>query len=222
MPLSPLQTAKATYAITESDLVNGYAGIALTWPEPFADTDYTLSFSINDIGQNFLSLDYAVGDIHFKTTEGFIAVVTFPPSAPLIQGQEDVVASIAPATIISVTAPLQTLYQVTFYYGPSDNTGNAGETWSPTVTWEDPAGNTLTLASPYLGPATGGSVENYQSYSIPFFAKSGTPIQVSGAYAGGFASFPMNISIRIVQMPNNSVTPAVGALISIEATALHN
>jgi len=34
-------------------------------------------------------------------------------------------------------------------------------------------------------------------------------------------SFPMNVAVRIVQMPNNSVVPAVGATVTIEAIASH-
>ena len=116
---------------------------------------------------------------------------------PLIQGKVDSVNSTNDLAPITLTAPLTTLYQVTFYYGPADNSGSG--TWTPTVTWEDPNGNMLTMTGPYLGPATAGDVNNYQSYSIPFFVNGGTPITVTGAYSG--VAFPMNVSIRVVQMP---------------------
>jgi hypothetical protein len=212
--------ARTTYAITQDDILNGYFGVDMLWDSPFNDTNYNIAWSINDVGQNYLSLDYSTGDIHFKRRDGFIAVVTLPASAPLIQGQYDVVAGIVPSgDLISVTVPLRTLYQVTFYYGPSDNTGNSGETWYPTMSWVDPAGNALELTNPYLGVATGGNVNNYQSYSIPFYAEANTPITLTGTYTGG--SFPMNIAVRIVQMSNNIVIPAVGATVTIEAMASH-
>jgi len=121
---------------------------------------------------------------------------------PVVENSQDLVSSIAPTTLLVFTLPKTTLYQVTFYYGPADHTG-AG-TWSPTASWTDPSGNNLSLASPYLGPATAGDPNNLQSYSIPFFCKGGTQISVSGAYSG--TPFPMNISIRTVAMPS-VITP---------------
>ena len=115
---------------------------------------------------------------------------------PIIQTGEDLVNSLAP-TSLSFELPLTTLYQVTFYYGPSSAAGSG--TWTPTVSWTDPSLNALSITAPYLGVATAGNVNNYQSYSIPFFCDGGTAIVVAGAYSG--APFDMNISIRVVAMP---------------------
>jgi hypothetical protein len=114
---------------------------------------------------------------------------------PIIQVSDDQVNSILP-TMITETLALQTLYQVTFYYGPSGTTGSG--TWTPVLTWTDPPGNSLNLNG-YLGAATAGSVDNFQSYSLPCFCKAGTPISIVGNYSG--TPFPMNISLRIVAMP---------------------
>jgi hypothetical protein len=115
---------------------------------------------------------------------------------PVVQDSEDLVASIAP-TELSFTLPTTTLYAVTFYYGPSGVTGSGS--WTPTITWTDPTGNNLSITSPLIGPSDAGDPNNFQSFVIPILVKGGTAIVVSGAYTG--ASFPMNISIRIVAMP---------------------
>lgn len=117
---------------------------------------------------------------------------------PIIQGSDTQIDSIAP-TVLVENLPLTTLYQVTFYYYPSDNTGSG--TWQPTLTWYNPKGALLTLGSPYLGVAEAGhNPPDYgQSYSIPVLAKGGTNVTVSGSYSG--TPFPMDIALRIVAMP---------------------
>jgi hypothetical protein len=126
--------------------------------------------------------------------------VQVPGYVPIVQGADNQTDSIAP-TELSYTLPATTLYQVTFYYGPSGTSGSG--TWTPTVTWTDPTNNNLSLGSPYLGPATAGNPDNLQSYSIPFYCKGGTTIVVSGAYSG--TPFPMNIAIRVVAMPSTTL-----------------
>lgn len=230
MPLSPVQNAKASYTLTANDLTNGYAVVPLTWPEPFADLDYNIVWGINDTGDPSPSVDYAVGDVHSKTFTGCQAVVDIPAAIPLIQGQEDLVASTTATNVISLTAPFTTLYQVTLYYGPSRTSAlDAGKTWTPTITWTDPSGNVLTASgsSPtiVLGPAAGGNTASYgvnylQAYSIPIFVLGGATISVTGTYSGG--SFPVNVSVRVVQMPNNTTVPSVGTSFEVEAVAIHN
>ena len=216
MPLSPVQIKHQQHVLTAQDIVNGYVAVPIVWDIPFSDTDYSTVFGIHDLDP-LIDLSFAVGDVHNKTFEGLEAIVYIAAATPLIQGQEDVIAGEVVSPIV-LQAPVTTLYQVTFYYGPSDATG-AG-TWSPSVSWQDPAGNNLILAYPYLGPATAGNVENYQSYSIPFFVKGGTPITVTGTYSG--AAFPLNLSIRVVQMPNNAVIAQPGDTFVVDAVALHD
>ena len=141
------------------------------WFEAYKDQDGNLLISLNKDGSIFCQ------GVGFAAGGGLLV-----GPIPVIQTSEDLIATLTTGTI-TATQALTTLYQVTFYYGPSDATG-AG-TWSPSVSWQDPAGNNLILAYPYLGPATAGNVENYQSYSIPFFVKGGTPITVTGTYSGG-------------------------------------
>jgi hypothetical protein len=114
---------------------------------------------------------------------------------PIVQVSDTQINSIAP-TIITDNLPATTLYQVTFYYGPSDISGSG--TWTPTLEWTDPTGNLLNLNS-ILGPATAGDPNNNQSFSIPVLVKGGTNVTVTGVYSG--TPFPMNIALRLVAMP---------------------
>ncbi len=208
---------RTTYTITSTDVLNGFVPVPITWDVPFADTNYTVLFSIHDLDD---TVDLSVGelDVHNVTATGCTPVVFVAAATPLVQAQVDLVASTATLTPLTLTAPITTLYQVTFYYGPADTTGSG--TWTPTVAWEDPAGNMLTMTYPYLGPATAGDVNNYQSYSVPYFVMAGETIAVTGAYSD--AAFPMNISIRVVQMPNNNITVKAGDQFIINAIAVHD
>lgn len=217
VPITPtLQTQSVIYTFTSTDILNGYAMVPVVWPVAYVDANYVPVFGVMDLSLA-TARDYAVGAVRSVTKAGFTAVVNLTAAIPLIQGQLDQVDSIAPTSIVLQTT-LTALYQVTFYYGPADNTGSGK--WSPVATWQDPAGNNLVLENPYLGPATAGDVNNYQSYSIPFFVKGGTPITITGAYSG--ASFPMNISLRAVQMPNNSVIYQPGDQITVGALSVYN
>ncbi len=217
MPVSPVQIKHQQYVLTAQDIVNGYVSVPIVWDVPFADTDYSMVFGVHDLDL-LVDLSFAVGDAHNKTFEGLDAIVYVAAAIPLIQGQVDLIDSTSTLAPITLTAPITTLYQVTFYYGPANNSGSG--TWTPTVTWEDPNGNMLTMTGPYLGPATAGDVNNYQSYSIPYFVMANTPIAVTGAYSG--AAFPMNISIRVVQMPNNTVIAQPGDTFIVDAVAIHD
>jgi len=64
MALSPIQTAHASYSLTAADILNGFASIPLTWPEPFADTDYDVAWAVQDLTAAAPSLNFGVGDFH--------------------------------------------------------------------------------------------------------------------------------------------------------------
>jgi hypothetical protein len=215
--MASMTHARVRYTLTATDVINGYAIVPIVWRSPFYDTNYSATYGINDLDP-LIDLSFEVGDMHNFTPEGLDAVVYLTAAIPILQGQIDEVNTTSPTSPIILSAPITTLYQVTFYYGPADDTGTG--TWTPTVTWQDPAGNHLTMTGPYLGPATAGDVNNYQSYSIPYFVKGGTPITVTGAYSG--APFPMNVSIRVVQMPNNQTIAQVGDKFEVLAMAVHN
>ena len=221
--------ARTVYHLTAEDTANGYAAVPILWDSPFNDTNYNIAWSITDTGQNFVSLDYGVGDVHFKSREGFTAVIELPAPIPFIQGQADLAAgNVNTITPVILDAPITTLYMVTLYYAPSRSSAlDAGKSWAPSITYTDPAGNLIVMSNnpplAYLGSAQGGTAPNgidyMQAFSIPLFVMGGTPITVDGAYTGGV--FPMNISIRSVQMPNNALLPKVGSEITVEAMASH-
>ena len=155
------------------------------WFEAYKDQDGNLLISLNKDGSIFCQ------GVGFAAGGGLLV-----GPIPVIQTSEDLIATLTTGTI-TATQALTTLYQVTFYYGPSGVTGSGY--WEPTISWTDPSGNSLQLAYPYLGQSDAGDPNNLQSYSIPFFCKGGTTLTVSGSYSA--APFPMNISIRIVAMP---------------------
>ncbi len=215
MPLSPIQTAKTAYAITQTDITVGYAGIPITWPEPFADTDYTISFSINDIGQNFLSLDYAVGDIHFKTPQGFVAVMTLPSFSPLVPEQLQVQNTLLPQTL-SFVAPFTALYELTYYVDARADGGNGGGLILE-YSWTDPSGTAQnTDFGTILHSAYGFSQATYNAFVL-----AGTVIQMQSIWASG-TYFHYDLSFSVIQVPSPQVSPAVGSLVQIEAIAIHN
>ena len=114
---------------------------------------------------------------------------------PVVQFSEQVIGSLAPPNLISETA-LTTLFQITFYYFPHDDSGSG--TWTPSLNWTNPNGQDCNLDG-NLGPATAGNHNDGQSYSIPVLALGGTNIIITGAYSG--TPFPMDVALRIVAMP---------------------
>jgi hypothetical protein len=226
MPLSPVQRVKEEYTLTATDVVNGYAVVPVVWHVPFADANYTASFGVHDL-DSVIDLSFAVGDMHNLTFEGFDAVVYLSAAIPLIQGQADYFDSTSTTPPISILAPITTLYNVTLYYGPASNAGTG--TWAPTLTWTDPSGNDL-VAGPSssdaidLGPAeaggSGGGTYFLQSYSIALAVKGGTYLNFTGAYSG--TPFPINVSIRIVQMPNNAIIAQPGDSFVVNAIGIHD
>ena len=69
-----LQHVRVDYVIRTSDVAQGWATVAVKWPETFPDTNYSLWFSIDD-KDPVVGLDYYQGDVHNKSNDGFIAVV---------------------------------------------------------------------------------------------------------------------------------------------------
>jgi hypothetical protein len=211
-----IQTARVPYTITAADIALGFAFVTMPFPFIYPDTNYTAALAVSSEPQPAGS-DFAPGCIYNRTPAGFSAVLNMTAAIPLVQGQVDLVNSTATLNPISLTVPLTTMYQVTFYYGPADNTG-AG-TWTPLVSWQDPTGNNLN-SSTYFGAATAGSTGNFQSFSTPFYVKAGTPLVVTGSYSG--AAFPMNVSIRVVQMPNNQTVYQPGQTVYMNVIAIHD
>ena len=81
--IKKFKTARHRYVITSNDVSNGVtAPIFFTFATPFADANYTIAQSINDLtagGSN--SNDYSPGDFHDKAGTGFNTVVYVGPGA---------------------------------------------------------------------------------------------------------------------------------------------
>ncbi len=222
------QVLQVPYSITSADITNGFASIPVAWPIIWPDNNYALTSGISSLLN--VNKDFVVGVAHSITGSGFTLVVRLADAIPLIQGQSDLVASTNATNLISLTTALTALYQVTLYYGPSRTSAlDTGKTWTPTIAWTDPSGNVLTASgtSPtvMLGPASGGNTGSYgvnwlQAYSIPMFVLGGTTIFVTGTYVGG--AFPVNVSMRIVEMPNNSTIYTPGDTLIVNAVSIHN
>ena len=131
-----VQTQRIKYTLTATDIKNGFAPVPVTWGTPFTDTNYTVAFSINDLDS---TIDLSLGtlDMHDKTAAGITVVAFIAAAVPLVQGQVDLVDSTSGLTPLSLTAPITTLYQVTFYYGPATDSGSG--TWIPFSDWTDPS-----------------------------------------------------------------------------------
>ncbi len=231
MPLSPIQLAQQTHVLTANDIILGYVVIPIVWPEPFTDTDYSVVLGIHDLDDP-PNLSFTTGDVHDLEPEGCNALAYISAAVPLIQGQADLVASTATTSPLSLSAVATSLYQITLYYGPSGSSGANSDSWAPTISWTDPSGNALQFTpfggggpAAFLGVIYGGAEpvggpSDIQSYSIPFFAKAGTPITVTGAYTNN--PFPINFSARIVRMPNHSTIAQPGDVFMLHALAIHN
>ena len=111
--------ASAMHTLTQDDITNSFAIVHINWPSPFYDTNYTPTFSVEDLA-SVVDLSFEVGDIHNLAPDGFDAIVYMTAAAiPILQGQVDLVDSTSTLAPITLTAPITTLYQVTFYYGPA-------------------------------------------------------------------------------------------------------
>ena len=70
-----IKTVRLPYTITQADINNQFTVIPVKWPVPFADPNYTLTWSVIDIQNDNTDADYVVGDTHNMTASGFSAVV---------------------------------------------------------------------------------------------------------------------------------------------------
>lgn len=64
-----IKTARVTYVWTVDDQTNGFGVAPFLFATPFSDTNYTIVYSINDLGAA-PDLNYYAGDIHSKTAAG--------------------------------------------------------------------------------------------------------------------------------------------------------
>ncbi len=216
--------ASSSYLLTAQDIVNGFAVVPVSWRSPFYDTNYSLVYGVHDL-DNIVDLSFEVGDIHDKTPHGFNAIVYLTASLPLIQGQLDKVNT-SVAQSLTLTSATQTMYQLTIFYQSLGTAASPGELLYPLVTFTDVQGHINTdFTNPYLGPVDGQTADNnhglIQNYSIPFLVEAGQPITVAMVFGGAY-TFPYNVSMRLVRMPNNTVSLQPGDQFVVEAVAVHN
>ena len=69
-----IQTIRAPHTVTQDEVTAMEAHIPITWPVPFADANYTVTWSIEDTIEAVES-DYVPGDSHQIAAAGFLAVI---------------------------------------------------------------------------------------------------------------------------------------------------
>jgi len=209
--------AKTTHVITAQEAAQGYASVHVSWPSPFYDTNYSIAFSVEDLSPGLSpSLNFAVGDKHNVTPQGFDATI-YLLSVPLVQAKQTFINTSA-AEDIPFSVAATTTYDVTLYY-QSLGLGSGSDTLSPTIAWTDPQGNAQSLAYPYLGPISGDNSDPLQNYSLPFLVKGGTVLGVSRAFGGAY-SFAYNLSVTIGALPETAAQ-IVGNVCVVHAMASH-
>jgi hypothetical protein len=174
------QQAQATHVLTATDLVNGFFAVPITWPTPWADTNYDITFGLVDEYPG-ITIDYGVGDEHLITPEGFTAVVLYLGQTPITQGAYDnfdTNTQESPA----FTPATSTVYQVALYLHPkSENSGNfAGDALQASVSYIAEDGENLTLT-----PSSGWNItaqDGPTSLSPTIYAAAGFPVTVNTTF----------------------------------------
>jgi len=76
-----IQTVRTPYTYTSTDVTNGYARVAITFPIPFADTNYTVTWGFMNLQSNEPGI-YFTGDMHGLTTTGMeTGIYAYAPGA---------------------------------------------------------------------------------------------------------------------------------------------
>lgn len=65
---------KVKYTITQADVDNQYAAIHVEWRSAFQDTNYVVTWAIEDVDE-VIDLSFIQGDIHNLTPNGFDAIL---------------------------------------------------------------------------------------------------------------------------------------------------
>jgi len=214
---SNVRTARVQYSITAADIINGWAKVHITWPTPFADANYTCDFGINDL-DSVIDLSFAEGDIHNKTAAGFDAIAYLQGAILFIQGQLDALDTSSPQSL-SFIAPVSTLYTITTYMAGHGGGANT-DIWDQQITYTDATGLGQQTASldTIAGNETGFNYDSVGTFAI--WAVAGSTIRVFTTLTNN--AFPYDMSVRIVQMPNNSLIPVMGDTYIINAIAIHD
>lgn len=218
---SSIKTAHFNYVVTAADVLQSFASVPVVWDTPFADTNYTPVFGVEDLGvsgTDLPSLDYAPGDMHHKTASGIMCVVYFSAACPIVRSTLFKTNTSSPQTL-STTAPVTGLYNIDLYYVSLGNS-SSGYTLSPTINWVDPTLGAQSLASPYLGEINGDASNNLQNYTVPVSCLAGSTISI--AYTFASTAFAYNVSTSIEYLPNINIDLVAGTMLDVYAIGIQN
>jgi hypothetical protein len=172
---------RATYTLTVQDVANGFFAVPILWDTPFNDTNYICSWSVLDEYFPAPSLDFGQGDIHYKRGDGFIAVVTIPGAAPIVQGQWDDFDEDTPITL-TFQPLVSTLYQISIYLHAKtgENSGNNPlDALGSTISFQAETGEFLSVA----GPTITALQASPSSATEPIYSTTGgNPITITTAF----------------------------------------
>lgn len=71
--MAALTLAKTAHTMTQDEINQGWAVVDINWKSPFNDTNYAVTFSIENMGA--IGQNYFEGDVHGLTAHGFHAIV---------------------------------------------------------------------------------------------------------------------------------------------------
>jgi len=209
---------RTPYALTATDILNGFAAVPVLWDTPFNDTNYNLAWSILDEYFPAPSLDFGQGDVHHKTASGFTAVCTLPAAAAIVQGQYDAFNTNIAQTD-TFTPKAETLFQVTIYLSSQQTDGTQYDNLQASVGWTDSTGNPVTISpSDAILNATGNPVGN----TYPVFSNDAgssivvstafTTFSITGTASGSFYGAGANMTQAVTGAVMNELNiPANGA-----------
>jgi hypothetical protein len=220
---SEQQSRQVLYALTSTDILNGYALVPITWPVPWT-TSFTQSFSVLDENV-MINRAYAVGAAFNVTNSGFDAMVLLSSPVIILQGQLDALDATTAQTL-DFTVLIGTLYMITIYIA-SHNTGLDTQAVQTYITYTDATGlGPQTFGFSVLGQILGtDGALNSQNFTFPLYCVASSTIQISTAFVEAGTNNPIgttfayDFSARIVQMPNNSIISQPGNQFLITATS---
>jgi hypothetical protein len=215
--------AKTPHVITAQEAAQGYAVVHVTWPSPFYDTNYAITFGVEDTSNLTPGLNFSVGDKHNVTPQGFDATV-YLLAVPIVQQTKNYIGVGAPETILYPVLATGTFVETLYYQ--SLGLGDSSTLW-PTLSWTDPQGNVQTLTIPYLGTISGdGSGQGLlQNYSLPVLALGGTTISLTTQFGNSNQTsagnpFQYNWAVNVQALPQTAGS-IVGNKCVVHAMASH-
>jgi hypothetical protein len=91
---SYIKTQRTSYIVTSQDISNNFIVVSVVWPTPFADANYTVVMSLEDVsGKPPAAADFFQNDIHDKTAAGFLGI--FDTGGDSQAGDECIIHAIA-------------------------------------------------------------------------------------------------------------------------------